>query len=167
MPDFYWVVGSIFLLISFITLTVHLHKNHGNGQKIISFLILAAVVLGGVIFFINAIGLTESTESSGHIFLGYFYPIVSSLILIFSSSILFFNEKIEMFNSTLSYLFLANIGFLVADLLYTFTTVKDVYGTAGVLSDAFYILAYLLCSISFLALLIKSKNYQNNKVINN
>lgn len=165
IPDLYWIVGSFFLLIAFFTLTIHLHRNHGDSGKIISLLILAAVVLGGVVFFVNVIGLTETGKSSGHIFLGYFYPIISSLILVFSSSILFFNEKIELFNSTLSFLFLANVAFLAADLLYTLITVKETYGTAGVLSDLGYILAYLLCGLAFLALLFKARDYQNNKEI--
>ena len=157
MPDFYWVVGSIFLFIAFTIFSVHMHNRHGDTNKTVILLIFSIVLLGSIGIFLSQLNITEAGNTAGKIFLGYFYPIVSSLILIASVSVYLFYEKISALRNNLLLLLLANFAFLAGDLLYTYSSIKGSYDLIGVLSDLLYIVAYLLCVISFFSLLLKLK----------
>lgn len=163
MPDVYWIAGSVFLLIAFVTFSAHMHKNQGSYVHVLSSIILTAVILGLVIVYVYIINAGGATV--GNIFLGYFYPIMSSLILISSLSVFLFYKNIGLFKTNFLLLVLANLAFLGGDLLYVYITFTGGYGSAGILSDILYIAAYSLCTVSFLSLLIKTKAYNSSDTL--
>ena len=153
MPDFYWVIGSICLLIAFATFSFHMHKQHGSWSQILAQALFAVIVFGIVLIFLVNMNIGNAGESTGEIFLGYFYPIASSLILIFSGSVYFFLEKLDQYKETFFLFLIANGSFLLSDLLYVYYTANNTYGFLGFLSDSLSIVAYLLCALSFFFLL--------------
>lgn len=159
MPDFYWVTGSVFQLLAYVSFSAYMFKHHGQLRHAYTLLIFGGVVLAGVLGFIFGLNLFTAGTTAGNIFLGHFYPLMSSLILIASLSVYLFIEKIGLFQTNFLFLFLANFAFLSGDLLYTYITPTGVYGILGVASDLLYITAYLLCSLSFFILLMKTRNY--------
>ncbi len=161
MPDFYWVFGSISLLIAYITLAVHLHKNHGDINKSILLIILGAIVLGVLFFYFYSVDFFSGT-GIGEKFLGYFYPTISSLVLIASLNIYLFMDKISTFKAGLFFLVTANISTLLGDMLYNYYNFQDfaaqgIYGLVGLGADISYVIGYSLYAIAFLALYLKLK----------
>ena len=61
-----------------------------------------------------------------------------------------------VFGTSLLLLFIANVAFLFADILYIYTTVQS-FGMTDILASLFYILAYGLSSLAFVALLLKTQ----------
>lgn len=159
MPDFYWVTGSVFQLLAFVSFSVYMFKHHGQLRHAYALLIFGAVVLVGILGFIFGLNLVGAERTVGSTFLGYFYPLMTGLILIASLSVYLFIEKIGSFQTNFLFLFLANFAFLSGDLLYTYITATGGYGILGAASDLLYIAAYLLCSLSFFILLMKTRNY--------
>src|SRR3990167_301413 len=39
MPDFYWITGALFMLVSFAALSRQLHKEYGENRKLVPWLI--------------------------------------------------------------------------------------------------------------------------------
>lgn len=154
MPDFYWVVGDIFLLLGFTTFSIYMHKQHGNWGKSTFLIILTLAIFSGVLFYLSIMSPGSTNNDSAMVFLSYFYPLVSSLILISSTNIYLFFDKIDKFKTSLLLFMVANASFLSADLLYVYYVVKGGYGLPGIISDSLYILAYLLCCGSFLSLIL-------------
>lgn len=146
MPDFYWVVGTLLMLSSFFVLSKTLYKEYGQNK-------LPSLLLGGALLLILVIGMVVVFETSN--FLGYFYPIIGSLIVILSTNLILFYNQLETFETNLVYLFFSNIGFLVAELIYTYTTSQEIYGLWGAFADFLYLLSYALSALAFLILLIR------------
>ena len=151
MPDFYWITGALFMLISFAALSISLHKRYGETRKFVPLLIVASLLIIGVVSYASV------TESS---LLGYFYPLSTSLILIFSANLLLYYQKLDSFEIHLLYLFFANIGFLGGDLLFSYWGDSS---TLGLLSNLFYILAYGLSALAFLTLLLRFYHHSSEK----
>ena len=154
MPDFYWVMGSLSLLLGFSTFSFHTHREHGDIRTTMLLLVFGTVVLGAVLYYVlgSNIGSTE-----GSVFLSYYYPIMSSLILIASLSVYLFQEKIALFHANLLLLFIANIAFLLGDLFVIDNSAVSGFGLTGILPESMYILAYILCAYSFLSMLLKTR----------
>lgn len=155
MPDFYWVLGSVSLLLAFVSFSIYMHKRHGEVSKSWTLLTFGVILVGIVLYYV--LGIDFSQETFGKAFLGYFYPLVSSLIVVASLSVYLFLEKISVFRSNLFLFFLANIAFLAGDLLYIDYGVSGVFGLGGVVSELSYIVAYGLCAFSFLDFLFKTQ----------
>src|SRR3989344_3944171 len=151
MPDFYWITGALFMLVSFAALSISLHKRYGETRKFVPLLIVASLLIIGVVSYASV------TESS---LLGYFYPLSTSLILIFSANLLLYYQKLDSFEIHLLYLFFANIGFLGGDLLFSYWGDSS---TLGLLSNLFYILAYGLSALAFLTLLLRFYHHSSEK----
>lgn len=155
MPDVYWVAGSFCLLLAFVTFSVFVHAQHGQVRHGLALFLFAAMVLGGVFYFLLKMGILGGSTTLGQDFLSHFYPIMSALILIASFSVYLFSDKLDTFKNNLILFMIANAAFLLGDLLYTSYITQEVYGLGGVLSDIFYIAAYALCSGSFFSLIFK------------
>src|SRR3989338_765849 len=152
MPDFYWVVGSIFLLLGFTIFSFYLHRQHGNSQKSTFLLIATVGLLGLVSYYLYSINIASVNDSVGKTFLSYYYPIISSLILLASFSVYLFFDKIDVFKTDLLLLFVANIAFLMGDMFYIYYNLSGTYGLVGSISDIMYIAAYFLCTVSLFSL---------------
>ena len=143
MPDFYWVTGALFMLVSFAALSRQLHKEYGETRKLVPWLIVSSLLIAGVLLY-NSV--------ADYTFLGYLYPLLTSLILIFSANLLLYYRNLDSFEIHLLYLFFANIGFLGGDLLFSYWGASS---TLGALSNIFYIFAYGLSAFSFMTLMFK------------
>ena len=150
MPDFYWVTGAFFMLISLVALSGELYKSYGQTQKLLPLAVLGSILLLLVIVYVSIAGPKDAEGSE--IFLGYFYPVMTSLILISSTNLLLFYKHLESFEANLVFLFFANIGFLGGDLLYAYWGIS---GFWGALANFFYVLAYGLSAFAFFTLLVK------------
>ena len=142
MPDFYWITGALFMLVSFVALSGSLHKEYGETRKFVPLLIVGSLLVIGVLLYASIVDGT---------FLGYLYPLLTSLILIFSANLLLYYRNLDSFEIHLLYLFFANIGFLGGDLLFSSWGASNVLGA---LSNIFYIFAYGLSAFAFLTLLL-------------
>lgn len=151
MPDFYWVTGALFMLVSFAALSGSLHKEYGETRKFVPLLIAGSLLLIGVLLY--------ASVADGS-FLGYLYPLVTSLILIFSANLLLYRQQLDSFEIHLLYLFFANVGFLGGDLLFSYWGASNVLGA---LSNIFYIFAYGLSAFAFLTLMLKFYRHSDEK----
>ena len=154
MPDFYWVAGSVALFVAFSTFSIHIHRNHGNAKTSLLLLAVGVLILGAVLYYVTGI---DVGNTEGSIFLSYYYPLASALILIASASVYLFEDKIDAFRGDLLLFLVANIGFLLGDLMYINYSVSGVFGAMGVASELLYIVAYFLCGYSFLWLLLRTR----------
>lgn len=153
MPDFYWFVGSISLLTGFIIFSIHLYKQQRETNKMWLVFGLGGAVLSLLLYYILSTRVIEGSQGAGKSFFGYFYPIISALILIASLNVYWFLEKVEKFGASLLYLLVANAAFFLGDLLFTYYSFKGGYGIVGALSDFCYAGAYLLFSLAFYVLI--------------
>ncbi len=151
MPDFYWITGALFMLVSFAALSSSLHRSYGENRKLIPLLFLGSVLIIGVLLYAS---FADGT------FLGYLYPLLTSLILIFSANLLLYYQRLDDFEIHLLYLFFANIGFLGGDLLFSSWGSSS---ALGALSNIFYIFAYGLSAFAFLTLLMKFNHHSSER----
>ncbi|HLD40520.1 MAG TPA: hypothetical protein VJB13_05280 [Candidatus Nanoarchaeia archaeon] len=151
MPDFYWITGALFMLVSFAALSSSLHKEYGKTQNFFSWAAISSLLVGGVLLYA---ALADGT------FLGYLYPLLTSLILILSANLLLYYKHLDSFEIHLLYLFFANIGFLGGDLLFSSWGASSILGA---LSNIFYIFAYGLSAFAFLTLLLKFYHHASEK----
>lgn len=157
MADLYWFFGSIFLFVGFSTFSVYLYQKHGQLQKGLFLIIGTGIVFSFLLYYALSTSTMQESKTPLAMFIGYFYPIASCLILIASSSIFLFFEHLDDIEITLLYLLFANIGIFFSDILYTYSF-SGSYGFAGSLSDVLSAVAYALCAYAFITLLMKMKN---------
>ncbi len=158
MPDFYWVTGAFFMMISFFALSSVLHQSYGENRKFLPLLLIGAALILGVILYVST-AISKGSDNS-NIFLAYFYPISTSVILILSANLLLYFHRLGQFETDLLYLFFANICFLGGDLLYLYWNASNLL---GFLSDIFYFFAYGLSAFAFFTLLIKLHLHSSEK----
>lgn len=144
----------IFVFSGFIYLAVFLYReqdNHGKGLWLMGFI---SVISALVIYYLigNFILGFQGGESVFEIFLDYFYPIGSALILISTIFIYTSFRELDALGTPLLLLTLSAFSTFVADMLYTYYSWNDIYGIAGVLSDSIYAIDYLLSFAAFFML---------------
>lgn len=154
MPDFYWVTGTLLMLLAFLALSKTLYQEHEKYK-------LFSLLFGGALLLILVISIITIAGASG--FLSYFYPIISSLIVASSATLLLFFEKLDLFESKLVYLFFSNVGFLLAEVIYTYLTPREIYGLLGAFADILYLLSYILSAWAFLTLLMAVHSHASKK----
>jgi len=150
IQDLYWTAGGLLILISFITMTNILMKEHGNSSMLMKQLLyggLLTILVSAIVF-----GISGSNYS-----FGYVYPIISALIVSSALSVIFFSSYLGDFGQVLFLLFLASIGILAGDLLFHYTEALGIYGFLGFLSDIFYLLGYGLSFVAFIIMRLKIK----------
>ncbi len=145
MPDFYWVLGSVFELIAFFGLAYSLHAFHREGSKAWLMAIIGAALLAVALFLTAGLGRGETGAGK---FLVFYYPLSTALIVALSLSVPFFYHSLELLGMPLLLLFAANVIFLVADLSYS-------AAGAAAFPEFLYTIAYALSAFSFTAMLAK------------
>lgn len=147
IADIYWSGGAILILVSFAALAVMLFRQYYDSTKFKTMIIIGGALLAFILFLVFGVTLREEAY-----FFGYFYPIISSLIVTFALSAVLFSSQLENFGKALLYLFLASCGILLGDVLFTFIAAKGVYGFVGVIGDISYLFGYVLSFIAFVTL---------------
>ena len=158
MPDLYWFFGTIFLFLGFTIFSIYLYNKHSQLKKGIVLLLSAGLIMSILLYYVLTATIMTENTSPEETFLGYFYPIASSLILISSASIFLFFERLDDIEITLLYLLFANIGIFFGDILYSYYTFQGVYGAVGALSDILYAVAYGICAYALFSLTMKIKH---------
>lgn len=147
IADVYWSGGALLILASFIALAVSLYQSQQGGEaKIILMPLMAAgLVLLFLVFFTFRMG-----ESY---FFGYFYPIISALIVAFAANVIFYFSYLGTWAVPLRLFFFASCGILIGDLLFTYGTAHQIYATSllGKVGDIFYLGGYSLSGGAFLS----------------
>lgn len=149
MADFYWMTGSLLMLIPLMALSRRLYRTYSSFQKVIPLLLFGAFLLFLVLFYVSAMG--------GSI-IEYYYAMSNSLLLLASAPLLLFFRELkasQLFEANLVYLFFGNMGFFIAELLYIYIVPREIYGTLGILADSAYALGYFLSAFAFIMLLLK------------
>lgn len=141
MPDFYWVIGQLCLLAGFLLYSWDAYRERETHGAWIQ---LGLALIFSIVLYLF-LGPLISGKSAGQVFLGFFYPVMSALILVASISIYLFSSErpLLMFVA-------ANAGFLIGDVLYIYYSATGGYGLLGVLSDLLYVAAYGLCGIALM-----------------
>ncbi|MEK6846309.1 MAG: hypothetical protein AABY26_06100 [Nanoarchaeota archaeon] len=161
MPDLYWVVGGLSLLIAYVVFSVHLHRKYAESGKAVALAIISVAVLAVLLFYFSSVDFFSGT-GTGEKFLGYYYPIISSLVLVASLSVYLYIGKVSTFKEGLLFFIPANIATLIGDMLYNYYNYMDyatqgIYGLVGMGADVLYVIGYALFAIGFLALFLKLK----------
>jgi len=152
ISDVYWSMGMMVILAAFVVFAFTMHRKYGEMQQRKSWIIIAisiAFMAAMYLFFVNQ----NSTQPYPF---GYFYLIMSSLILIISINIVLFRQKIaQLGQGVLVFFFLANIGTFIGDALFLYATTLGTYGMAGALSGIDYLGAYALSALAFVVIIIR------------
>lgn len=152
ISDIYWFMGMIVILAAFLVFAFTMHKRYGESQHRKSWIIIAISIGFATImylFFVNQ----NATQAYPF---GYFYLIMSSLIMIISINIILFRQKIaQLGQGFLVIFFLANIGMLIGDALFLYITTTGTYGITGVISGIAYLGAYALSALAFVVIIIR------------
>lgn len=152
ISDVYWSIGTVVILAAFVVFAFTMHRRYGELQHRKSWIILAGSIAFATImylFFVNQ----NATQPYPF---GYFYLIMSSLIMIISMNIILFRQKIvQLGQGFLVIFFLANIGMLIGDALFLYITTTGTYGIAGVISGIAYLGAYALSALAFVVIIIR------------
>ncbi len=153
IEDFYWSAGAILILISFVSLVFTLFRQHPDSRK---FTTIALVGSGLLALVLSVLFGVTFRSAEGHFF-GYFYPIISSLIVAFALSVVLFSLQLKEFGSALLVFFLASCAILLGDLFFTYAVAQGTYATglAGLFGDFFYAAGYALSGIAFVVLRLR------------
>ena len=165
LPDVLWVIGYFIELVAFVYLSAHFYQHYGKRKQGILLMGLISIAVAALVgFWINTtiIGFQEG-ESTFEIFLDYYYPIISALVFIFAANTYLFFKELKAFGFPMLLLALAAGSDFVAENIYAYCSWNNIYGFLGVISDSFYIIAYLLVSAGFYFMIkLISKNAQNS-----
>jgi len=155
IADVLWIIGHLLVLAGFAYFAAYVRKQYGKLKKGLILIVTAGAIPALAIYYLIhnfALG-QQIGKSAFEIFIDYFYPIVSALILVSTLSVyLFFRELKEI--GTPMLLFAARAVFVfAADMTYTYYSSKGVYGILGVLSDGFFGIGYVLSALAFYLLI--------------
>lgn len=150
IQDLYWLSGGLLILISFITMTSVLMKEHGSSNLLIKQLMYGGLLTVLVLAIIFGIGGSNYSFS-------YIYPIISALIVSSALVVIFLSNYLGDFGQVLFFLFLASTGILAGDLLFHYSNTIGGYGMIGLLSDLFYLAGYGLSLVAFVVMRFRIK----------
>ena len=152
ISDIYWSMGEMIILTAFLVFAFTMHKRYGESQHRKSWIILAASIGFATIMYLFFVNQNATLPYP----FGYFYLVMSSLIMIISINIILFRQKIvQLGQSFLVIFFLANIGMLIGDALFLYINTTGTYGIAGVFSGIAYLGAYALSALAFVVIIIR------------
>ena len=152
ISDIYWTTGIIVILAAFLVFAYTMHKRYGELQHRKSWIIIAISVAFATMMFLFYVN-QNATQSYPF---GYFYLMMSSLILIISINIILFRQKIaQLGQGFLLIFFFANVGTFIGDALFLYTTTSGTYGIAGAVSGIAYLGAYALSALAFIVIIIR------------
>ncbi|MFH2027581.1 MAG: hypothetical protein ABIJ08_00445, partial [Nanoarchaeota archaeon] len=88
-PEYFWIMGALFFMAGFAYFTVYTYKRYQASKKSIITLILVTLVSAAIVAYLvgNFIVGFQEGESVFEIFLDYYYPVTSAIILILSISV--------------------------------------------------------------------------------
>ena len=151
LTDILWVIGYIFLIAGFFYFMVYICLlNKQCFGDLLFTLIVTAIVTYFISFLLQQYVISfQNGESIFEIFLAYFYPLSSVIMLIFSFSVYNQFKRIDELGIPLIYLAFAILVQFVADLIFVYSSLNGIYGALGILSDILYIMEYLIIAFAF------------------
>lgn len=152
IQDVYWSAGGVLILVSFISLAKLLFREQQGSGKLTTLLITGVMIVGFVLAAVFGL-----IGSQSQYFFGYFYPIISSLIVTASLSVVLFYNQLGGFKEVLLLFFLASSGILLGDIFFHYSTTWGVYGVIGLAADISYLAGYSLSFAAFVTMRMKMK----------
>ena len=150
VPDMYWILGTVALLIGFVLFALSMYKEHGGVAHGILLMFIAGAVVAGILYFVLSKGIIKPGESGFSAFLSFYYPIVSALILLASLNVyLFFEKTNNSMAPSLLLFMIANAITFIGDVLFIYYSSQGIYGFIGIASDILYICAYTFLVVAF------------------
>lgn len=148
-PDFFWMIGLFFIFLGFLGFYL---KNSDNKSK--SGLVIFSTV---VVLFILSILLINYPKDYNlfELFLYFYYPIITSLTIVFTFPVYLSFRKEKVFGKSLLLFAFAHLSNFIAESIYTFYGWIETYGYINLTYDFFYFMFYFLSSLS-LYILIKN-----------
>lgn len=166
IQDVYWTGGGFLIFVSFLALSILLHREYGGAGKF-----LTQVLFGGALVVLVAALALEFSQKNQEYNFGIYYPIISSLIIAASLSVVLYMGQLRGIARPLLIFFIASGGILIGDLFFSFGAAQLTYGTTGLLADIFYLIGYATSGIGFLSLRLrmnqlafKNENNRNKKL---
>lgn len=155
IPDILWIIGELLVLSGFAYFAVFMYKEYGKLKKGLTIIAIASIASASIIYYLISNFMTgqQAGKSAFEIFIGYFYPIASTLILISTLSVYLFFRELKEIGRPLILFALSRAFTFGGDTLYTYYIWNGTYGVPGVLSDGFYIIEYMLSALAFYLLL--------------
>ena len=143
MPDFYWMVGGILILLGVTYGAFRVVSDSKKSSSYAPLVFIGVVASGALMYFISPLlGLGASDTGSSYALI---YPAISFATVI-ASGILYYFANDEYYKLLKPLLFIS-MAFFVGDVL--FAMLGDAYGTLGVASDLLYVGAYLATAVMF------------------
>ena len=149
--EIFWIAGILFFILGYGYFTFYMYKEHQKTGKGIILTGAATIIAGSIVYFLitNYIFGYQSGETTYEIFLDYFYPITSAIILVLVIAVFMFFKDIGNIGKPLLLLAIGSTFSFLADMLYTYYSWNEIYGIPGILSDSFYSTDYLLSAVAF------------------
>lgn len=150
IQDVYWTGGGFLIFVSFLALSILLHKEYGSPGKF-----LAQVLFGGALIILVAALVFEFAQKGQEYNFGTYYPIISSLIIAASLSTVLYFGQLKSIAKPLLIFVIASSGILIGDLFFSFETAQLTYGMTGLLADIFYLVGYATSGVGFISLRLR------------
>lgn len=159
IPDFFWSIGYVLTLLGYLFFTIYMYSQHGQVKRGIIVTALTGIASVSIVFYLlqTYVFGFQAGESSLEMFLDYFYPIMSALIVMFSVNVYLFFRKLKNIGTALMYVAIGNILAFIGDMAYVYYSWNEIYGPVGVISDTFYLAQYIITAIAFYTLFKKIK----------
>ncbi|MFQ5474337.1 MAG: hypothetical protein ACE5DM_00740 [Candidatus Nanoarchaeia archaeon] len=149
--DILWAAGYFFTIPAFLIFTTFILKKHKNLKKGLLGVGAAALVTAVMTFVLVAFIIAQGIEDASglELFIYFFYPIASVLMVVSASSVYLFFRQIKPLSLPLLLLALGTLASFFGDTLFTYYDWNGIYGWAGALSDIFYAMDYGLWAVAF------------------
>lgn len=158
--DIFWVAGYFVVFAGFIYFASQMYKIHGGLKKGLVTTGIVTIVSAAVLFYLIGsliLGFQEG-ESAIEIFLDYFYPIASAVLIISSIAIYQFYKEAKAVGTTLLLVALSILAYFVGDMFFTYYSWNEIYGVPGLISDVSYIIGDIVAIFAFGKLAFSKKN---------
>jgi hypothetical protein len=148
ISDILWSIGYILILAAFSYFALYVYKSNKRTLSGLVLFVIIAALIGSLTF----LALKQAGDTG---FFGFWYPILSSLILIISLMTygFFKDSELKSVGTPLLFLAISNAFRYFGDLLYTFSLSNTGYELVSVISDSFYLSMSLFAIYAFYRLL--------------
>ena len=157
VPDYFWIVCTSFLFIGFTYFSISMFREHGEIKKGVIVISISAVICAGILYWLIGsyiLGFQQG-ESAFEMFIDYFYPIMSALIVISTLSVYIFFKRFPTLGIPLLLLAIGSMMSFGGDMLYTYYSWNELDGILELVSDSLYTFDYAISAAAFYMLLKK------------
>ncbi|MFA5141621.1 MAG: hypothetical protein WC471_01470 [Candidatus Woesearchaeota archaeon] len=158
IAEYFYLFGYLCSAIALIYFA-KINLSHSAFEEIFSVSVIGGLFILFALFSVNFVvsGYVEKLPAL-EMFLSYFYPIGSAILFALSSTVYIFFRKIKIIEIPLILIAAGYIFNFVGDLGYTYYSLREIYGTIGIISDICFMIQYLLVAKAFCLLISSLSN---------